>query len=148
MSKIYYLWNKNTGTKVYNKPFKTIGRHFDGWYFSLFVYPEDQINNLDDWRKLIHNKDFYITDDNLNKVSSKKMIGVITERSTKKLPSFVDKNFLDEQAAEIGLNNLLRDKVGFESKLIGHGEGTYSYVIPNQEDAEFSSDTFVVRMIG
>lgn len=148
MSKTYYLWNKNTGTKVYDKPFKTIGRHFDGWYFSLYIYPEDQINNLDDWRKLIHNKDYYITDEFLNKVSSEKMIGVITERLIKRLPSFINKDFLDDQMAEIGLNNLLRDKVGFESQLIGHGEGTYSYVIPRPEEAELSYDGFVARMIG
>lgn len=148
MSKTYYLWNKNTGTKVYNKPFKTIGRHFDGWYFTLFVYPEEQINNLDDWRKFIHNKDCYITDEHLNKVSSDKMIGVITERLTKRLPSFIDKNFLYEQKAEIGLNNLLRDKACFESRLKGHGEGTYSYVILGAEEAELYHNIFEVRMIG
>lgn len=55
-----------------------IGKSSAGWHFSLCIYPELGINNLDDWKKLFSEYD--IIDEYDESRSADKMISIITER--------------------------------------------------------------------
>ena len=79
-----------------------IGKSSAGWVFSLHVIPEKSINSLADWKSFLKGKTIY--DEYGDPVEYQKMIEIITERG----------------------GDLLRHDNEF---CIGHGEGTYDYLI-------------------
>ena len=60
-----------------------IGKSSFGWYFSLCVYPEFGINNLEDWIKLFNDPNNIILDEYDDEVSAEAMINCITKRGMK-----------------------------------------------------------------
>ena len=52
-----------------------IGKNLSGWHFLLATYPEENINTLDDWKKLFKNNSIY--DENNEIISSDIMIDSI-----------------------------------------------------------------------
>jgi hypothetical protein len=59
---------------------KHIGKSSAGWCFSLHVYPEDGINDLEDWQKLWATPGSSIYDEYGKAVSAAEMLSTITER--------------------------------------------------------------------
>ena len=57
-----------------------IGKSSYGWKFSLCIYPELGINNLDDWKRVFQQFDIYDEYDKV--ISSEEMLLTITERKS------------------------------------------------------------------
>jgi len=56
-----------------------IGKSSAGWVFSLHVYPDDGIHDLDDWRALFER--WPIVDEYGRDVTADRMVEIITKRS-------------------------------------------------------------------
>lgn len=85
-----------------------IGKSSDGWAFALHVYPENGINNLDDWKIKLKKEDGLIFDEYDRVWNYDEMIDKITNRSH---PNGLRRSHVD----------------GWHC--IGNGEGTYDYII-------------------
>jgi hypothetical protein len=111
-----------------------IGKSSGGWCFSLHVIPEMNIRNIDDWRE--HWVKGRIFDEYGTEVSAAEMESVITQRGRKPYDwsKLADKWYRDEcdfhrlNHSERGPNNLLRHRLDYKH-CIGHGEGTWDYII-------------------
>ena len=106
-----------------------LGKSSSGWCFSLHVYPDDGINTLNDLMNHIGDNQIYNEYD--EEISKAEFLNSVMERSwperdLSKYGSF-DK-FLDMNEAKLGPNNLLRHKIDGRF-CIGHGEGTWDYLI-------------------
>ena len=85
-----------------------IGKSSAGWAFALHVYPENEIKNLDDWKKILRETDGQIFDEYERERTYDEMIDNITNRSH---PNGLRHSHID----------------GWHC--IGNGEGTYDYII-------------------
>ena len=56
-----------------------IGKLSAGWRFNLATYPKQNINSLEDWKKLFNDKSTEIYDEYNEKVSKKEMLKKITK---------------------------------------------------------------------
>lgn len=90
-----------------------VGKSSGGWAFMLHVVPELGINTLEDWRPLLEQMD--IVNEYGDKVSAEQMLRVITGRE-QLWPFPTDSN-----------RPLQRSKV--DGVCIGHGPGTYDYIV-------------------
>lgn len=108
---------------------KHIGKSSAGWYFSLRIYPNEGINNLEDWIKYWNDKQ--ITDEYGASITQDDMMKIITERRCDErwneapwnYSSWAEFHALNE--SEQGDNGLLRHHLN--DFCVGHGEGTYDY---------------------
>jgi hypothetical protein len=106
---------------------KHIGKSSTGWVFGLHIYPDDEINTLDDWVKVWYTQLGHIEDeygDTIDRISMLSKIMCRTNTGT-----FVPSNewYKQNQAAP-GPNRLsYRNGQG----VIGHGEnnGTWDYLV-------------------
>ncbi len=114
-----------------------IGKSSWGWCFSLRVYPEDGINDLDDWRELL--KTGEIWNEYGDKVPADDMLKIIAERKHPigwdehpwggNLLGYEDEaDFHRKNDSERGPNNLLRHKL-MPRHCIKHGEGTWDCIV-------------------
>ncbi len=114
-----------------------IGKSSAGWCFSLHVDVDlaRGVNDLGDIKRLWAYKT--IKDEYGSTISKKEMLAIITERSwkrrsveeMKKDPFYVTwKTFHKLNHSEDGPNGLLRHKID-GVHCIGHGDGTYDYLI-------------------
>jgi len=103
-----------------------IGKSSGGWCFMLQVLPDLMLNTLDDWEQAWSKPNTRITNDEGCVVTPEKMIEIITNRSWKGQVRTAE--FLRQNHAIEGPNNLLRFKVSEENHCIGHGAGTWDYV--------------------
>jgi hypothetical protein len=87
---------------------KHIGKSSAGWNFALHVYPDENINNLEDWIQKFKLGD--IVNEYGEGLSINEMVSIITKR---KHP-----------------NGLLRSGID-GIHCVGNGEGTYDYFIGN-----------------
>ena len=104
-----------------------IGKSSYGWYFALHVIPEMNINNLEDWRNYIKNNEGVILDEYGDELSYPELIDTIANRSYEGKNNWSKKDYHDNWA-EPGINGLARHKI-IPNHCIGHGEGTYDYII-------------------
>jgi hypothetical protein len=111
-----------------------LGKSSAAWCFALHVYPEKGINNLEDVLAFI--KDKKIIDEYEDNISLESFINIVIHRNwhTSKrdwefpIGKYTSlEHFLQVNHAELGPNNLLRNKIG--PYCIGHGEGTYDYMV-------------------
>jgi hypothetical protein len=109
-----------------------IGKSSGGWCFSLHVIPDDEINTLDDWRRL-WSTTARIVDEDGEAVTVAAMEKIITQRNgifdwdEQSWHGYSDEaHFHLANRSERGPNNLLRHTIG--SHCIGHGDGTYDYI--------------------
>lgn len=110
-----------------------IGKSSYGWCFSLHVYPEHGINNLTDWEALIESSKGNIYNEYSDSIDKHDFIyDIIYNRKwagTIRNPDDIqNQKFLDMNNAQEGPNNLLRSKID-NIHCIGHGYGTYDYII-------------------
>lgn len=113
-----------------------IGKSSMGWCFSLRVYPEDDINTLDDWKKFWAGK--HIEDEYGEELSEEGMLVWITKRERPdfdwdKAPAMHTgwEQFHAQNGSERGPNGMVRHRI--DGHCIGHGEGTWDYI-----EGEFS----------
>lgn len=68
-----------------------IGKSSGGWCFSLHIYPEDGINDLDDWKRVFDEEARHerarIVDEYGRQLSVPEMLVVITERRWRRNPT-------------------------------------------------------------
>ena len=114
----YYLHEKSD-CECCGRPFDPlhIGKSSGGWCFTLHVIPEDNINTLEDWKLLWNKQGSIIRDEYGSKFAVVEMEDIITNRSWVK-----NTNKKNQQC------NLARHEID-GSHCIGHGEGTWDYVI-------------------
>lgn len=79
-----YVWNNTYYPTVesLNKAYFItyhIGKLSAGWRFNLATYPKQNINSLEDWKKLFNDKSTEIYDEYNEKVSKKEMLKKITK---------------------------------------------------------------------
>ena len=113
-----------------------IGKSSGGWCFSLHVCPEQGIHTLDDWGAIWPNGT--ILDEYGDELTRLEMLAVITtgRSSTKDWDSrwALNSGYSSEEAfhrsnhSERGPNGLLRHRID-GSHCIGHGPGTYDYIV-------------------
>jgi len=108
---------------------KHIGKSSAGWCFSLHVYPDEGINTLEDWEAIL--KDTVIKNEYGDRVPYEEMLAIIVDRhggGKYPNPFYNSKEaFNRENHAVDGPNNLSRHRI--ERHCIGHGEGTWDYII-------------------
>lgn len=123
----YYLRSKPCPCCGHSKEERHIGKSSFGWCFALHVYPADGIENWEKWQTLIEGEGVVIVNEYEESVPAKFMVEIITERM-RETPSQMTPDQLRANQAEYGPNHLLRRRVDGRY-CIGHGEGTYDYIV-------------------
>lgn len=113
---------------------KHIGKSSGGWAFALHVYPEDGINNLDDWLKILSANPNSIKDEYEKSISLEELVSIITERKWEGFPFrlvpfgyFSWRDFHEKNNSEEGPNGLLRHRLG--NDCVSHGSGTWDCIV-------------------
>lgn len=131
------------GTNYYwyeRKACELCGRHYDdqrihigkssgGWCFSIHVIPEKGINSLKDWIERFERPGSIILNEYDETITANQMIKIIEDRHWLASNRLDDKWF-DENMAVPGPNNLARFRID-GVRCVGHGTGTYDYIIGN-----------------
>lgn len=81
-----------------------IGKSSFGWHFNLCIYPYMNIYNLEDWKEMFENEDYYIMSEDDEELSCEDMMRIITDR---KGDAKITDEELKKNHAERGLNDLL-----------------------------------------
>jgi hypothetical protein len=84
-----------------------IGKSSYGWHFSLCIYPEYGINNLEDWTRLFNDCNNQIFDEYDTPVSADTMLDLITNRMMSGWEDSPEAIKAFEERALIGHNNLM-----------------------------------------
>ena len=154
-----YLSLDDLNSEFYQKI--CIGKDSEGWHFALCIYPEYNINNLEDWLELFKNNK--IINENNEVISVPVLLEIIQERYVDRFGTFnsteeyeqsrVDnfnslaynfglENFklyttydevLEDYNAERGCGNLWRRK---KDKYTIHTKGTYDYIISGVDSSK------------
>jgi len=103
-----------------------IGKSSAGWCFSLHVYPEEGINNIEDWLKVLAGDSAYCIDEYDKVLTVLTVLRTIINRS--RSGRLHSDQFFNENNAEPSPKGLLRHRIDGEF-CIGHGAGTYDYMI-------------------
>lgn len=128
-----------------------IGKSSMGWCFGLHVYPDQGINNYEqDWLRILWGEGT-IVDEYGDTLKSNEMCAIITKRLSSKiwnsnwwapkpfgtkldgsrsfLPGYSSEaEFHQSNHSQRGPNGLLRHRID-HSHCIGHGSGTWDYII-------------------
>jgi hypothetical protein len=115
-----------------------IGTSSSGWCFGLHVMPHLGIKSLVDWVALFNDPNNVIKNNYGDTVSPDEMIGFITKRSWRMPdnPAYIkDDHWYERNHALPGPNGLSRHKID-GSYIIGHGEGTWDYIL-DQESKKY-----------
>lgn len=99
----YYLTNNQCDKCGRKEEDLHIGKSSVGWYFSLRIYPDKNINNLNDWVELFGKDGVVIINEYEDEITPIEMILMITNRGT----------------------NFKRHKLG--EFCVRNGYGTYDY---------------------
>lgn len=131
------------GTNYYlkqpNKEQLHIGKSSSGWCFFLHVKPNKNIHTLDDWFLFFNSSENIIIDEYNQIIEPDNMMNIIINRSCNpkkwgliaRSPFFnyaTKEEFLERNQALEGPNDLLRCIID-NKHCIGHGEGTWDYII-------------------
>jgi hypothetical protein len=107
------------------KPDKHIGKSSWGWYFLLHVIPLENINSLEDWKKVWSDPESKIFDEYDYQVDPDEMTKIITERSNLN-PNQWSAEELERNCAITANFGLVRSQIG--RNCVGHGPGTWDYI--------------------
>jgi hypothetical protein len=112
-----------------------IGKSSAGWCFSLNIHPmlvtsaiPKGIHTLEDWEKVWAIPGSYIENEYGEKVIPKEMLDIITKRSWAGSSSLRDPAWLKSNQAIVGPNGLARHSL-LPGHCVGHGKGTWDYII-------------------
>jgi len=110
-----------------------IGKSSGGWCFALHVYPEEGISTLKDWQCLFDIENSIIRDEYGDQCPKETMVDIIANRNwgnNRRHPygyeSWAD--FYAQNNSQPGPNGLCRSRID-GVHCIGHGEGTWDYII-------------------
>lgn len=114
-----------------------IGKSSAGWCFALHVIPEEEINDLEDWRVLLSQPWARIEDEYGNPVNADMIECVIANRSWPRtfdqdgrwaqLKGYVtEQHFHQKNHSQRGPNGLLRHAIG--NGCVKHGNGTWDCI--------------------
>lgn len=99
--------------------------------------PEDGIQTLDDWRKLIQDPKNKVIDEYSDQLTPEYMLNIIQDRGRAvEWDDWVPHGYVSEQdfhaknGSERGPKNLIRRRRDGQ-RCIGHGEGTWDYIAVN-----------------
>ena len=112
-----------------------IGKSSAGWCFSLHVYPDDGIEKIEDWGRLIEGG--MVRDEYGRWVMPGDMLSCIADRHGRAEATTPPENYVSWQqfhrdnGSEFGPRGLFRHRV--DGYCVGHGEGTWDYI-----DGDFS----------
>ena len=101
-----------------------IGKSSGGWTFALHIYPDDEINSLDDWIERF--KTGKIHDEYGQEISRADMVSTIALRKRDR-PAPTGE-WLAQNHAAPGPHNLARAQID-GAHCIGYGEGTWDYFV-------------------
>ena len=118
----YYLIDKERDEEYH------LGKSSAGWCFALHVSPEENIHDLSDILNKIKQPSKHIINEYGDKITTTEFLEIVTERAWKNNADNITDLFLKENQAETGPNNLLRSKID-NVHCIGHGAGTYDFII-------------------
>ena len=114
-----------------------IGKSSHGWCFALHVIPEEGINDLEDWEKLLAVPGVIIKDEYDREISVESIMGIITKRSYDisvykeyAIGSSPYRNMEEYHYSNdsmIGPSGLCRSKLN--SRCIKHGNGTWDCIV-------------------
>lgn len=104
----YYLESKPCEHCGRSEEPRHIGKSSAGWCFSLRVYPDEEIHDLNDWKEFFKGTEPIIKDEYEQEITVDKMINIITNRSH---PRGLTRHTVDG------------------CHCIGYGEGTYDYMV-------------------
>jgi len=122
----YYAHDvSNTCPTCHHNPAKPlhIGKSSGGWVFALHTIPEDNLTSLDDWVSYLRSDSITIKDEYGDHVALDALLEVIMNRGRPE-PQHMTPEWLRQNHAEIGPNNLARHPIG--DHCAGHGTGTWS----------------------
>jgi hypothetical protein len=111
---------------------RMIGKSSMGWCFLLRVYPDEGINDLDDWIPLFEGDGIIIKDEYKKTISKEEMMRIITARAwhgtrnTKPMNYDSWEEFHERNQSVDGPNGLLRSRIG--DFCIKHGVGTWDCI--------------------
>jgi len=100
-----------------------IGKSSAGWCFALKVYPDKGVNSLNDWKGYIYKIRPEIRNDCGDCFSYEDLFDIIENRR-----SPVGSQRHERYYGEPGPNNLFRQKID-RVFCVGHGEGTWDYIL-------------------
>ena len=100
-----------------------IGKSSAGWVFALHVYPDEAINNITDWIRILYTTTSSIIDEYDDPIDEDDMLSTIICRRWPK--PWKEEDLILNKAIQ-GPNNLARAKLDLD-RVIGHGEGTWDY---------------------
>lgn len=112
---------------------KHIGKSSYGWNFALHVYPEEGINDLDDWIPIL--KDSEIVDESDCSISFEQLMDTITKRKRTSEANPWNKNDnITKTYKELITNDIILTEKGLarmklSSFCIKHGQGTWDCFI-------------------
>lgn len=103
-----------------------IGKSSMGWCFSLHVYPDEGITDLESWIDLFGKPGSVITNEYGEQISAPEMMQTILCRWRRE-PSEWSAGEYNENHAKPGPLNLIRHQL--DSHCIGYGHGPYDYIV-------------------
>lgn len=113
-----------------------IGKSSGGWCFALHVYPNEDINTLEAWKKILDKPDILIKDEYGDIIQKEELYVIIENRAGindfKNIPFNYDswEQFHKQNYSKPGPNGLIRHKL-HGGLCIGNGKGTYDYLTGN-----------------
>ena len=116
-----YYWLKDACEKCGRGEEVHIGKSSGGWCFGLRVYPERDINTLNDWEHKLSGET--ITNEYGDKLNLAELLLVLQARSWRARD--YTPAFLRDNLATLGPNGLL---CAATRHGISHGEGTWDYI--------------------
>lgn len=132
----YYLRPSRNPLKWFGNPFPFpswgntlelhIGKSSAGWCFALHIHPDIGINGLENWKPWLRRH--RIEDEAGRRISYKALMDTITDRSWPTRDGRFTPEYLAQNHAIPGPNNLLRYQVdGF--RCIANGHGTWDLLM-------------------
>jgi len=126
-----YYWYERGPCKHCGRDFERhhIGKSSGGWCFSLYVGEWEGPKNLDEWKERFNQPGSIIKDEYGDIILPILMLDTITKRAWRRMaenqwtPTMYVQNH-----AEPGPSGLVRHAIS-EGHCIGHGEGTWDYII-------------------
>jgi hypothetical protein len=119
MSTNFYIANPKKVTKYMGEGPLCIGHFCVNRFFSLYIYPELDLENFSDWVRVFSNGNVEITDDIGNMVSAEFLIPAIISPSRMRLRDGVIEEIIEADNQAAGVKAFELSPCGFIRRVIG-----------------------------